>query len=390
MARGTIRKHERASGVRYEVVVDLGFDPATGQRRQRSKSFKTKREAQAALAAWLAEIDKGTALDRSRQTVAELLRDWLETYARPNVRPRTLQLYEETINRHLIPGLGHHRVQGLTPAAIQAFYARKLADGGSAWSVGACHQRLKQALGHAYRLGLVSRNVCDLVSPPRVSHRQMTTWTAEQARQFLSVVENSCYGPIWLVALATGMRRGELLGMRWQDTDLERGIIHVRQAVGLVHGRIVVSQPKSISGRRAIPIQPEVVAALRKYREVQDERRRALGHAWQDHDLVFAAANGKPINPDNLRRDYDRLVQLAGVPRIRIHDQRHTHVTLALSTGANLKAVSQRIGHAQTSLTLNTYAHVLPEQHTEVADRVGRILFNVDADEAPGAPDDRT
>ncbi len=163
MARGSIRKHERAEGVRYEVVVDLGIDAVTGRRRQRSKSFKTKREAQAAMTTWLTEIDRGVAVDHSRQTVGDLLRYWLDTH----VRPKTLQLYEDTVDRHLAPGLGHVPVQKLTPATVQAFYADKLAAGASAWAVAACHQRLKQALKTTVRLGIVGAQ--------RVRHGHATT-----------------------------------------------------------------------------------------------------------------------------------------------------------------------------------------------------------------------
>ena len=374
MARGTIRKRDRPIKP-YEAVVDLGDDPSTGKRRQRTKSFRTKREAQTALAAWLTDIDQGVAVDRSAQTVAELMAYWLETDVRHNVRPKTYQNYDETITRHLIPILGSIPVQSLTSAMVQAYYAQKLREGTGAWTVHFCHQRLSQALQQAVRLGTVTRNVCAMVTPPRVVHKEMTTWTAEQARCFLAVAHQSGYGPIWMLALGTGMRRGELLGLRWQDVDLAHSVVHVRQTVGLLHGRTEIKPPKSASSPRAIPIQPEIVAALREHRARQDERRGLVGGVWEDHDLVFAAANGKPINPDNLRRDYDRLVKQAGVPRIRIHDQRHTHVTLALASGANIKAISRRIGHANTSLTLDVYAHVLPEQHTEVADKVGAILF---------------
>jgi integrase len=354
----------------------LGIDSITGKRRQRSKSFKTKREAQAAMTTWLAEIDKGAAVDRSRQTVADLLRYWLDTYARPNVRPKTLQLYEDTIDRHLVPGLGHVPVQKLTAAAVQAFYAERLAAGVSAWAVAACHQRLKQALTMAVRLGIVAGNVCAMVRPPRVRHREMTTWDADQARRFLAVASTgSAYGPIWMVALATGMRRGELLGLRWQDVDLERGTVHVRQSVGRVRGKMVLSQPKSRAGKRVIPLQAAVVAALRDHKVRQNERRLVLGAAWEDHDLVFAAASGRPINPSNLRRDFMTLAKRAGVPVIRIHDQRHTYATLGLSTGASLKALSESMGHAQTSITINTYAHALPHQRREVADKVADVLF---------------
>jgi integrase len=352
-----------------------GPDPVTNKRRQRKKTFTTKREAQAGLTAWLASIEGGTAVERSRQTVAQMMNYWLDTYARHNCRPKTVYDYTCLIRTHIIPTLGAIQVQKLTPDTLQAFYSEKLAAGCGPRTVEMCHQRLSTALKQAVRLGLVSRNVCDLVTPPRVAAREMATWDGDQARRFLAVAEQSAYGPIWLVALATGLRRGELLGLRWRDVDLDRRTLSIRQTVGLVGTTVVAGQPKTRSGRRTIPVPADVIEALREHRRRQNERRLALGSIWQHHDLAFAATNGNSINPNNLRRDHTRLVTLAGVPRIRIHGVRHTHATLALQQGANIKAVSQRLGHARTSITMDVYAHVLPEQAQDVSEKVGAVLF---------------
>ena len=375
MARGSITKAQRKDGPRYILTVDLGKDPLTGERRQRRFTYRTKREAERARTEKLAEIDKGTVVDRSRQTVAELLRYWLETYARHHVRPGTLEGYEYTINGHIIPALGTVPVQRLTAQQLQQFYSDKLTAGCSPRTVQLCHLRLKQALRMAVEMGLVARNVADVVRSPRVEQREMRTWSAAQAQQFLAVAAQSSYGPIWMLLLATGMRRGEALGLRWQDVDVEQRVVHVRQTVTVVRGAPHVGPPKSKSSRRAVPVPAQVMAALREHRARQNAQRLSLGALWQDNDLVFATAVGTPINPNNLTRDYDRWVKRAGVPRIRIHDQRHTHVTLALAAGANIKAVSQRVGHAKTSITMDLYAHVLPEQHLDVSDRVGAALF---------------
>jgi len=376
MAQGSIRKRQAADGpVRYDVTIDLGSDPLTGKRRQRRKTCKSKKEAQTALAAWLADIDRGTAVDRSRQMVAETVHYWLETYARPNLRPKTVQTYAEVIETHLVPGLGHIAVQGLTSVQVQAFYSRMLAEGIGPWTVRYCHQRLSQALKQAMRLGIVVRNVCEAVDPPRLPSHEMQTWDAAQARHFLDVAGESGYGPIWVLALATGMRRGELLGLRWGDVDLERGLVHIRQTVVRVDTGVAFSRTKSAAGHRSVRIQPAVVALLRAHRTQKEEERLTLGAAWQDHDLVFAAANGEPINPSNLRRDFLALIERADVPLIRVHDLRHTHVSLALASGAPLGPVSEAIGHAQKSLTLNVYSHILPAQQSDVANKISEVLF---------------
>ena len=377
MARGSIRKHERANGVRYEVVVDFGYDPATGKRRQRSKSFKTRREAQAALAAWLADIDKGAAVDRSTKTVAEVMAYWIETHARPRLRAKTVGDYENIIKNHILPELGGIPVQRLTPDRLLTLYARKTAAGVGPRTLRLCHVLLRQALRQAATIGLVSRNVADVVSSPKGQRPEMHVWdTAQaQAKAFLSVADQSNYGPLWIVALATGMRRGEVLGLRWQDVDIAQGALYVRQTVGVARGRIEFKPPKTRSSTRTVHVGAEVIAALQEHRRRQNERRLRLGEAWQDHNLVFTVANGNPIHPDNLQHDYRRLVRLAGVPYIRIHDLRHTFVTLAYQSGASIKAISEMIGHANIGITLDIYMHVLPEQRIEVSIKVSALLF---------------
>jgi len=304
-----------------------------------------------------------------------MLRYWLDTYARQNVRPKTLESYVHVIERHIIPTLGAIVVQKLTADQVQAFYAGRLAAGVGPRTVQLCHLRLVQAIKQAVRLDLVARNVMEAVTPPRVERKEMEVWTADEARRFMTTAASSAYGPIWTVFLSTGMRRGEVLGLRWQDVDTDAGTLAVRQVVGVVGGAIVISPPKTKTSRRNVAVPAPVISALREHRAVQNERRLRLGPLWEDHDLVFAAANGKPINPENLKRDYDRWVAAAGVPRIRIHDLRHSHVTLAIKAGGSIKAVSQRVGHARTSITMDVGVHVLPEQHADVSDKIGAALF---------------
>lgn len=385
MAKGSLFKDVAKDGtVSWRVRVDM-VDPVSGKRRQPQRTYKTRREAEAGMAQWLVEIQQGTAVDRSRQTVAEMLTYWLDTYARHNVRPTTLDDYEVTVRVHLIPALGHLPIQKLTPAHLQRFYADKLAAGCSPRVVQICHRRLSQALDQALSLGLVARNVTRNVTPPRVERTEMRTWTAEEARAFLAVAPHSSYGPVWTVLLGTGMRRGEVLGLRWKDVDLDAGTIRIVQSVVPFKGLGHIQQPKTPSARRTVTMAPAIVVALRDHRRRQNEHRLALGDAWHDHGLVFPAANGHPINPDNLRRDYARLIELAGVPRIRIHDQRHTHVTLALQAGAPVGAISQRVGHSRTSITLDVYGHVTMDMQRQAAQAIDAVLFDHDA-ALPAAP----
>ena len=378
--RGSIQKRHSAKGASYRVRVEYPADPTTGDRRQRSETFGTKRDAEAALARWVNEIERGTAVDTTRQTVAEFLTHWLDTVAAHRVRATTLEDYRATIAKHLIPGLGGVPVQRLTPAAVQAFYAAKLAGGCGPRTVQLCHLRLSQALKQGVRWGTVPRNVCDSVEAPRAVPARGRTWTPADARRFLADAETDGLHPLWLLALTTGARRGELLGLRWGDCDLAKGTVGVRQSVVICGNRPIIQAPKSRAGGRTVGLPPEAVAALKAHRARQNAARLAAGQVWDDHDLVFATGAGGPLNPANVVRSYARIVARAGVPRIRFHDLRHTHATWLIAGGQPITNVSERLGHAKTSITLDTYAHVVASTRDRAAEAVGALLFGPDAD----------
>jgi integrase len=384
IARGSIHKRTLDSGeVRYDVRIDLGPDPLTGQRRQRSATYRTRREAQQRLVSWLAELHAGDVVDRSPRTVGEVIRYWLDTDARGRTRPTTRELYERTARVHLLPTLGAIPAQQLRPAAIQALYSHILEGGAGPHVVQLCHVVLRGAFGQATRLGLLARNPALQVTAPRITEREMRVWDAEQSRRFLAAAQASPLGPVYAVLLSTGIRRGEVLGLRWSDVDWTRGALRIRQAVHPVRHRAQIGPLKT--GRRAlrdVPLQPAVAALLRAHQQRQQVRRTELGVHWQDHDLVFPAANGAPFQPSNVRRDYMKWVRSAGVPLIRLHDLRHTFATLWILRGGSLPALSRILGHQTMATTLRTYAHVLPELEREGAAGVGDVLFGI-AQDAP-------
>jgi integrase len=291
------------------------------------------------------------------------------------VRAKSYETYERIIRVHLKRGLGTIRVQALKPEHVQQFYAAKLAAGCGKRTVEMCHMRLSQALKMAVEHGQVARNVAQVVKPPRARAREMQTWSKDEAQRFLAVASQSAYGPLWAVALATGMRRGELLGLRWQDIDVERRIIHVRQAAIAVGGVTEIGSTKGDRSRAIHGIPPAILADLREHKARQNAQRLQLGSLWQDHDLVFPSAVGTPIYGQNLAREYDRLVKLADVPRIRIHDHRHMNATILLADGWDVKLVGERLGHRDITTTLRTYYHVTQKQHEEAGDRLGALLF---------------
>lgn len=316
-----------------------------------------------------------TPSSRDALTVGELMSYWLENHIKHQRSGQTYVNYEGTVRRCIIPHLGHVKVQKLTAAQVQKWQTTLLDCGMGPRSVQLARINLGQALKVAVKLDLVPRNVVDSVDQPRYRTREMSYWTAEEAQKFIAVADQSIYGPVWLLALVTGLRKGELLGLAWSAIDWESKTLHIRQTVGTHRGKVEFKGTKRPKSRRAIDLDDSILAVLRAHRLRQNEHRLALGSRWQDHDLVFPSSVETPVNGDNCDKDFDRLVKLAGVKRIRIHDTRHSYATLAILGGSAVHVVSQSLGHADVSTTLRTYAHVLPQQSRELAERMAALLL---------------
>ena len=382
MAKGSIVKDVAKDGsVSWRFRVDL-VDPATGKRRQPQRTYQTKREAESGLAQWLVDIKRGTAVDRSKMSVAAYLDYWLETIAQHRVRATTLASYRQIIRHRLVPSLGAVALQKLAPAQVQTCYGWLLESGRSDGrgatlsprSVRYAHAVLRMALQDAVKLGLVSRNVCEAATPPKAARPQVKYWDIDEVQRFLHIAANDRFGTLWLLALHTGMRRGEVLGLRWQDVDLDQSMLRVRQSLVQSGGVLAFQEPKTASGRRTIALDAASVAALRQLRAEQMEQRLKRGPEWQDHDLVFATETGAPLHPSNVNRHLVALMAKAGVTRIPFHGLRHTHATLLMMNGVDPKVASERLGHAGIAITLQTYSHVVPGLQREAADIVGRAI----------------
>lgn len=378
--RGHIRR--RGSNGRWAVVVDVGH-AENGRRKQRWHSgFGTKRDASRALTEILNRLALGEYIEPSRQNLAAFLREWLDA-ARTTLRPGTWQSYKTNVDAYIVPRLGMTPLQSLTPAMLTAFYGdllrggRRSREGGlSPRTVRFTHQILRKALSEAVRWGRLARNPADQATPPRQNTPEMKTWSAGELRRFLEHVEGDRLYAAWLLAATTGLRRGELLGLRWKDVDLEAGRLSVTQALLSVRNRLSVSPPKTAKSRRSVALDARTVAALQAHRKAQLEERLAFGGDWPDHDLVFTREDGEPIHPDRFSRDWFRqYVRAAGLPLIRFHDLRHTHATLALQAGIHPKVVSERLGHATVSITLDTYSHAIPALQEEAAAKVAAVVF---------------
>lgn len=377
------------SSLGWAFVVDVG-DGAGAKRVQRLRTgFATKAEADRALLEVRTSLDKGTYVERSTLTVAEYLTEWLEATGPPRVKHETWNDRQRNLETHVVPRIGGITLQQLTSAHLNLMYRELLqagrvdgAGGLSPTSVRRIHAMLRKALRDAARWKRLERNPADLADPPtsKTVHasgrRSMQTWSEQDLRRFLDRTAADERYPMWFFAASTGVRRSELLGLRWSDVDLAAGLAHVRQTVVPgADGYQMLDDQKTASSARTLHLDARTVGILRGHRDVQSRRQEVQGPAWQDHDLLFPRHDGRWWNPPAISIAFRRAVERSGVPRVRLHDLRHTHATLLLSAGVNPKVVSERLGHSSVSFTLDTYAHVLPGMQPDAAERFMGLAF---------------
>ena len=377
-----MRGHVRRRGTTWAVVVDVGRDESGRRRQSWHSGFRTRHAAEEELAQIVGRLQNGSYVKPDSQTVAPFMREWLDSI-RATVRASTWATYQALTERHIIPALGRIPLQKLTPARLNALYATLLRDGHrngkgglSARSVRYVHVTIHKALADAVRWNLLPRNVADQASAPRQQRREMGVWTAPQLRAFLDSAAGDRLYAAYFLAATTGLRRGEVLGLRWRDLDLNAGRLGVSQTLISVYGAPTFSTPKTAKGRRSVALDTSTVAELKAHRLRQLEERVALGlGALKDDALVFSALTGGPYHPDSFSDRFERLIKSTGLPRIRLHDLRHTHATLALQAGIHPKVVSERLGHASIAITLDVYSHAIPALQEEAAEKVAALVF---------------
>lgn len=308
----------------------------------------------------LAGVDQGLDVSPQRLTVEHLVRRWLEV-CQHTLRTTTYQSYAGECERHILPELGRYKLAALRPDHLQQYYARELAAGLSARTVQYHHALIRAALNQAVRWGLVARNVTAAVRPPRVERPQRQTLATAQVTHLLQVARTAKGGrwyPLLALALLTGMRQGELLGLHWRDVDLERGVLEVLYTAQRVRGNgIVMAEPKTERSRRQVHLAPMAVTALRAHYKAQLQERLIVGRDWDDQDLVFCTHAGRPLSARNVVREFDLLLEAAELPHIRFHDLRHITATFLQSLGVAPAVVQELLGHAEVSTTLDFYSH---------------------------------
>lgn len=297
-----------------------------------------------------------------------LSEQWLPNVQR-TVRATTYESYCSHVRCHVVPVLGDVALQELSPVHLNAFYDRLLSSGLSVGTVRRIHATLRRALRDAVRWGVLSQNPAVDADPPKDrghEFREMQTWTGPQLREFLAAVVHDPFYELWFLISMTGMRRGEALGLRWQDLNLRSGQLAVRQTFVTVGHQVSRSKPKTARGQRVVALDAVTVAVLKKLSQAApDDPRR----------LVFGDDVGAPLHPTAVTKRFNRLVAASGLPRIRLHDLRHTHATLALSAGIHPKIVSERLGHSTVAFTLDVYSHSNPHLQQAAAESIKNIVF---------------
>ena len=349
---------------------------------------KTRKEVQEKMKVALHEQQQGTLVKTTSQTVAQFLADWLENTHRRLVRPRTYERYSEVIHLHILPALGHYQLQKLTAQHVQAFYTKKEDEGLASTTIHYYHSVLHNALSTAVKWGLISKNVCDLASPPRKERYEIRPLTMEQAQTLLATVRGHKWEALFTLALATGMRRGELIALKWQDINLKTGTLQVVRVLTRVPTNMpkrehvyVEAEPKTQKSRRSVLIAPFALEALKEHRVRQLEAKLKAGPFWQEHDYVFCTLHGTHLGPNHVVEEFKLLLKKAGLPDIRFHDLRHSAATLLLSLGVHPKIVQELLGHTQISMTMDVYSHMLPGMQQDAMSRLNDVFQRQERDE---------
>lgn len=324
-------------------------------------------------------VSDGLEPDQDTLTVTELSRQFLNSIS-STVKGSTKRRYEQLLRVHVLPSLGRKRVSKLQPSELEDLYSKITASGLSAQTAVHVHRVMHVMLGKAAGWQIVSRNVASLVKPPRIIHREMRVLVPEEIHRLFVASTGNRLEALWRLAVGTGMRIGEMLALSWERIDLDSGIARVEFSLERdPQEGLVKTEPKTRGSRRSVHLSPSVIQALKQHRVKQSEERLRLGKAWTDSGYVFTTVSGTPVNPNNVgRRDFKPLLAAAGIAgHVRIHDLRHTAISLALSAGVPPTDVAQMAGHSSVAVTLQRYAHAMPDAPRRAADAIEKLVGSV-------------
>lgn len=362
--KGYVRKR----GNKWSYTVDIGRDPITGKRKQKTKSgFKTKKEAEQSLNEFLYEYSKGTWIEPQKITVKEFALEWIENYQH-QLRSTTAEQYKNKITNWIIPLIGHYRLQDLKPIHAQSFI-NKLLEKLVPSTAHKIHAIAKLMLKHAVNMELIPKNPFSNVTIKDIK-KKVETWTFEELDHFLKVVKkyDDFYYGVFAVASYTGLRKGEVLGLTRSNVDFKNNKIIIKQSVAETKEKgVYLDELKTPSSYRHVAIDSFVSSILKERIKKNNEMKLKLGKEYQDNDLIFCHLDGVMYRPTSLNRPFRKFIELSGVAKIRFHDLRHTHATLLLELSVNPKIVADRLGHSSVKITLDTYTHASLEIQSDVA-----------------------
>lgn len=374
-----MRGHVYKRGKTYTIVVDLGRDENDKRKQKSQGGFKTKKEAEKALSELLVKIEKGDYFVSEDMTYKEYLNKWLSEYCCNNLTPKTIKTYKQIINAYILPRLGNIKLDKLKPLDLQSLYnfmQNELCLSGT--TTLRCHEVINISLKHAVQWQMLNKNVATSVTRPKKKKTEMQVLTAEQTNLLLDRIKDlTLYLPV-LLSVTTGMRRGEVLGLTWDNIDLDAGVAYIEGQLQKVDNEFKFVPTKTARSRRKIVLLDYTIPILRDIRKKQTQQRLLLGAEYEEYNLVCCQANGNPYDPDYVSRNFlrhmNKISSELNIPKIRFHDLRHTHATLLLSKDIHPKIVSERLGHSSISITLDTYTHVLPDMQKEAANKLNGLL----------------
>jgi integrase len=367
---GSISYHKKSGLYMARFTVETPMGP-----KRKAIYAKTRKEVSEKLSEALADRDKGLVFDGDREALGVYLERWLNDVVRDTVKENMLENYTYLVRRHIIPELGQVRLRDLKPDQVRRLYREKLDTGLSNRTVQLIHTTLRKALQQAVSDGILPRNVCEAVKAPRRVKKEMQTLSPTQARAFLKTAKGDRLEALYVLAISAGLREGELLGLRWGDVDLEQGKLRVLKQLTRTKNGLSFTEPKR-GKTRVVRLTGTAGAALKVHKALQNEERLKAGSLWQDDDLVFTSTIGTPVDVGNLTyRSFRPLLKRAGLPRIRVHDLRHTAATLLLGKGVHPKIVQEMPGHSTITQTMDTYSHVLPDMQDEAVGAMEATLF---------------
>lgn len=372
---GSINKNKQTG--KWDFIFNSGINPVTGKRKQiRRRGFESKRHALDEMTKLRAEVLEDEFLDLTKMTYERYMEEWFQE-RKNTLQKTTFEIHSIYFRNVIKPKMGQLKVQQITPIQIQKFINELVNDTNySAHTIHLIFRIVSASLKRAKVLKLIKHNPSDGITLPKIKKREMSIWSLKQVNQFISEASNikrltRCYIG-FLISIFTGMRQGEILGMRWKDVDFETQTIFVRQT--LTQNAEIKSGAKNETSVRSIQIPSKLVDELRTYRKKILQEKLTHGQSYNNNDLVVCTKEGKPMIPKNFRKEFYNLVEKVGLPKIRFHDLRHTHATILIQQNVNVKLISERLGHSDIETTLNTYSHVLPDMQKSVSDKLDKII----------------